>query len=210
MDQQKIDTFTERVLTEINSSMSSLNLYLGHRLGLFKVMVDSGPVSSEELAQKTGYKERYIREWLGCMTVNEYIEHDPQTNRFILPPEHAVALLNQKDPNYVASFLCWIPSLAGVLEPLMEAFRSGGGVPYEDYGKDTLEAVGMGNRPMFVNDYVSKWIPALPDIQTRLENGGRVGDIGCGVGWSSISLAKGFPNVRIEAFDLDDASIELL
>ena len=90
----------------------------------------------------------------------------------------------------------------------MEAFRTGGGVPYEAYGADTLEAIGMGNRPMFVNDYVSKWIPAMPDVEARLRAGGSVAEIGCGGGWSSISLARGFPNIQIDAVDLDAASIE--
>jgi SAM-dependent methyltransferase len=110
-------------------------------------------------------------------------------------------------PYYFAPFMCFIPSLAGVLEALMQAFRTGGGVPYAAYGSDTCDAIGEGNRPMFVHDYVSKWIPAMPDIQVRLEEGGHVVDIGCGRGWSSISLAGGFPNTRIDAVDMDAASI---
>jgi ubiquinone/menaquinone biosynthesis C-methylase UbiE len=208
MDMQKIEALTDRILNDINAAMSCLNLYIGHRLDLFRTLVEYSPVSSTELAVKTGYNERYVREWLECMAVNGYIEHDDEANRFSISPEYGTVLSDQDNSSYMASFLCWIPSLAGVIEPLMEAFRSGGGVPYEDYGADTLEAVGMGNRPMFVNDYVDIWIPALPEIKTILEDGGRVAEIGCGVGWSSISLAKGFPNVKIDAFDMDRASIE--
>jgi 2-polyprenyl-3-methyl-5-hydroxy-6-metoxy-1,4-benzoquinol methylase len=208
MDQAKVDAFAERLLGEVNAATSCLNLYLGHRLGLYGAMAEAGPVTTAELSERTGYAERYLREWLECMAVGGYLDHDPATGRFSLPPEHAAALVDPDSPDYCAAFLCWTPSLAGVLTPLMEAFRTGGGVPYEAYGADTLEAVGMGNRPLFVNDYVAKWIPALPDVETRLKAGGRVADIGCGVGWSSISLARGFPNVQIDALDLDAGSIE--
>ncbi|MFQ5944546.1 MAG: class I SAM-dependent methyltransferase [Anaerolineales bacterium] len=208
MDQKKVDAFAERLLNEVNAAVSCLNLYLGHRLGLYQAMADAGSVTPAELAGRTGYTERYLREWLECMAVGGYLDHEAATGRFSLPPEHAVAFLDHDNPAYVAPFFCWIPSFAGILAPLMEAFRSGGGVPFEAYGSDTLEAIGMGNRPMFVNDYAAKWIPAMPDIETRLQASGRVAEIGCGVGWSSISLAQGFPNVHIDAIDMDAASIK--
>lgn len=208
MDETRIDGFSGRLLTEVNAALSCLNLHLGHRLGLYKAMADAGPVTVAELAARTGYGERYLREWVECMAVGGYLDHDATAGRFSLPPEHAVVLLDRDNPAYAAAFLSWVPSVAGVLSPLMDAFRSGGGVPYEAYGSDALEAVGMGNRPMFINDYVSKWLPGMPDVESRLSEGGHVADIGCGVGWSSIALAQGFPNVRIDALDLDEASIE--
>ena len=208
MDEAKVDAFAERLLTEVNAALSCLNLYLGHRLGLYRAMADAGPVTPAELAGRTGYNERYLREWLECLAAGDYIEHEPGDGRFSIPAEHVAVLADGDSPAYAAALLCWIPSLAGILAPLMEAFRTGGGVPYEAYGADTLEAVGMGNRPMFVNDYASKWIPALPDVEARLQAGGRVVDIGCGSGWSSISLALGFPKAQIDAVDLDEASIQ--
>jgi 2-polyprenyl-3-methyl-5-hydroxy-6-metoxy-1,4-benzoquinol methylase len=208
MDQQKLDALAERIFNEVNAAMSCLNLYLGHRLGLFRAVADTGPVTPGELATRTGYAERYLREWLECMAVSEYLDHDLAAGKFSLSPEHAAAFLDRDNPAYVAPFLCFIPSFAGVLKSLMEAFRSGSGVPYEAYGADVLEGIGMGNRPMFVNDYVARWIPALPDIEARLRAGGRVAEIGCGVGWSSISLARGLPNVRIDAIEVDAASVQ--
>lgn len=207
MDKKKTDDFSNRILNEINSGLSCLNLYLGHKLKLFEKMGESGWISSSDLAEQTGYNKRYLKEWLNCMVVNDYVEYDEKDDTYYLPLEHHFALNELDDPNYVSAFLCWIPSLAGVLNPLMKAFETGSGVPYVVYGTDTLEAVGMGNRPMFVNDFVSSWIPKLPDIQKRLEKGANVADIGCGVGWSSISLARAFPKVTIDAYDLDEASI---
>ncbi len=208
MDQEKVDAFAERIFGEVNAAMSCLNLYLGHRLGLYQAIVDRGPVTPHELAQQTGYNERYLCEWLECMAVGGYLEYEAATERFSLASEEAVVLLDRDNAAYAVPFLCFVPSSANILTPLMEAFRSGGGVPFEAYGADMLEAIGMGNRPMFVNDYVAKWIPAMPDIEACLQAGGRVAEIGCGVGWSSISLAQGFPNIQIDAIDLDGASIK--
>jgi len=207
MNQQKVESFAERILTEVNSSLSCLNVYLGHKLGLFKNLAETGAVTSVELSQRTGYAERYLREWLECMTAGEYLEHDATTGKFSLPVEHATVLVEADDPNYAAPFTQFAPSLSSVLPDLMEAFRTGGGVPYESYGQDCLEAIGMGNRPMYVNDYASKWIPAMPDVERTLKQGGKVAEVGCGLGWSSISLARGFPRTTIDSIDVDEESI---
>jgi 2-polyprenyl-3-methyl-5-hydroxy-6-metoxy-1,4-benzoquinol methylase len=208
MNPAKLDAFALRLFTELLAAMSALNIYLGHRLGLFQAMAEGRQVTPRDLAARTGYADRYVREWLECMAVCEYVDYDPVTDRFSLPAEHAVVLLDNDHPKYAAAFFCFGPSFARILPSLMEAFRSGGGVPYEAYGEDAREAIGMGNRPMFVNEYVTRWIPAMPDIERRLRAGGRVAELGCGVGWSSICLAKGFPKVRIDAVDADAASVQ--
>jgi 2-polyprenyl-3-methyl-5-hydroxy-6-metoxy-1,4-benzoquinol methylase len=207
VDQAKLDGFCERLFGEIVASMSVLNLYLGHRLGLFRALQDGGPATPAELAARTDCAERYVREWLECLHVGDYLEHDAASGRFRLPEEHAVALLDRDSPSYAAAFFCFIPSFARVIEPLMEAFRTGSGVPYAAYGTDTLEGIGGGNRPMYLHDYVARWLPTMPDIDRRLRAGGRVAEVGCGTGWSSISLALGIPTVRIDALDVDEASI---
>jgi ubiquinone/menaquinone biosynthesis C-methylase UbiE len=206
-DQTKIDEFAERILKETNAGMSCLNLYLGHRLGLFRTIADSGPVTSIELSRATNCSERYLREWLGCMAAGGYLDHDPGTDRFSLPPEHAVVLLDRDSAAYTAPKVAYIQSFASVLDRLAEAFRSGGGVPYESYGPGFVDALGWGNRTLFVNDYLARWIPAVPGLRDRLAAGGRVLEVGCGVGWSSIALALGFPRARIDAIDADGESI---
>jgi SAM-dependent methyltransferase len=141
------------------------------------------------------------------MAVNGYVDHDASGDRFSLPPEHAVAFLDADSPSYVAPGLGYLLSFARILDALMDAFRTGGGVPYEAYGAEMIEGIGMGNRPGFLNDYVAKWIPALPDVEARLRGGGRVAEIGCGVGWSSIALARAFPRVSIDGVEVDGASV---
>ena len=207
MDQQKVDALAERIITELNSAMSCLNLYIGHRLGLYQALAADGAMTTNELAKRTQYSERYLREWLSCMVAGGYLDYDPEPGRFSLSPEHATVLLDRDNPAYTIPWVAFIPSFASVLSQVLEVFRTGGGVPYEAYGPDMVEAQGMGNRPTYVNHYVSKWIPAMPDIETRLKAGGRVADIGCGMGWSSIALARGFPEIQIDAVDSDKASI---
>jgi SAM-dependent methyltransferase len=185
-----------------------MNLYIGYRLDLFKALAESGPTTVENFAKVTKNSERYLREWLEGMTAGGYLDYDAGSSQFSLSPEHATCLIDQDSAAYALPFVAFVPSFAGVLPQLMEAFRTGGGVPYEAYGDDCLEAIGMGNRPMFVNDYVDKWIPAMPDIENRLKSGARVIDVGCGVGWGCISLAKGFPETKVDGIDCDEASID--
>jgi 2-polyprenyl-3-methyl-5-hydroxy-6-metoxy-1,4-benzoquinol methylase len=208
MDQSRVDTFAERLVTEINSGMSCLNLHLGLRLGLYQAIADAGSIGSAELARRIGYNERYLREWLECMVVGGYLEYASETARFSIPSEHTAVLLDRDNAAYLGSLIAYIPIFAGVLNPLMEAFRTGGGVPFAAYGPEMVESASMANRPVFIHDYVAKWIPALPDIEARLRTGGRVAEIGCGAGWSSISLAQGFRNAWVDGVDTDAASIE--
>ena len=142
MNQQKIDQLTERILNETLSAMSCLNLYLGHRLNLFQSIAESGPISSIELSNKTKYSERYLREWLECMTVLGYIDHDPATNKCSISQEHAAVLCERDNSAYTIPFVYCIPSFASVVDKLLEAFRTGKGVPYSSYGPDLIFAQG--------------------------------------------------------------------
>jgi len=207
MDERKVEEFQERLFTELNAGMSILNLQLGYHLGLFQLLSSSDPIDSATLAQQAGCSERYICEWLECMAVGGYLNHDSATGNFSLPAEHAEVLTKPDGPWSAIGVLGWLSSFGTLIPQLVQAFRSGGGIPYEEYGLEMVTAQGMGTRPMFVNDYASRWIPTIPDIEAKLKQGGRVAEVGCGIGWSSIALAKGFSNVTIDGIDPDELSI---
>ncbi len=208
MNEDKINQLAERLTNELNGMLNLMTLYLGDRLGLLTALSEQGPATPAELAARAGCAERYVCEWLECLTANDYLDHDPATSRFAISPELAAILLDPDHPFNSISGVRYIPGLAGVLPALVGAFRSGGGVPFEAYGSEFRESIASSNRPLYINELVAKWIPALPDIQVRLQAGARVADFGCGLGTSTFALAKGFPASAIDGLDVDAASIE--
>ena len=170
--------------------------------------------TASELADATGTHERYTREWLEQQAVAGILEvesadTEPEERRYLLPEGHDEVLLERDSLYFVAPFAQQMVSITRPLPAVLEAFRTGGGVPYPDYGEDMREGIAYGNRPMFVNLMGTEWLPAIPDIHERLQADppARVADIGCGAGWSSISIARAYPKVRVDGFDLDEDSI---
>jgi 2-polyprenyl-3-methyl-5-hydroxy-6-metoxy-1,4-benzoquinol methylase len=207
MNKKKQEDFQIRLFEELNNGMSCLVLELGYRLGLIQTLASEGAMSSSELAGYFGYSERYVHEWLEAMAAGEYLAHDAISDRFSLPPAHAEVLVEPNSPYSAIGTIGWVTSMARILPNLMVAFNNGGGVPFKEYGQEIVTAQSYENRPKFVNYYVNTWIPTMPDIENKLKDGGRVAEIGCGTGWSSIALAKGFGNISIDAIDPDEPSI---
>jgi 2-polyprenyl-3-methyl-5-hydroxy-6-metoxy-1,4-benzoquinol methylase len=209
------DALVERLSKAFVGAFDLGSIYIGDRLGLYAELERGGARTAPELAAELGLHERYVREWLeqqavtGLLVVDDPAQaaHD---RRFSLPAEHAEVLLDADSLRLFGPNGRAVVAMIGALPEVVEAFRSGGGVPYARYGADMRESVAAMNRPLYLNLLGSEWLPAIADVHERLQGlpPARVADIACGAGWSTISLARAYPNVIVDGFDLDEASIE--
>jgi 2-polyprenyl-3-methyl-5-hydroxy-6-metoxy-1,4-benzoquinol methylase len=205
---QRRDALAERLFESTRSALDLFCVYLGDRLGLYRALAGRGPTTTEDFAAVAGIHPRYAREWLEQQAVGGILE--VEDGRFTLPPGHAETLADTESESFSAHLARSTVSMAGPLPALMEAFRTGGGVPWSAYGEDGREAQAAFNRVMFLEHLGSEWIPSMPDVHDRLQApGARVADLACGAGWSSIAIARAYPAVRVDGFDGDAASVEL-
>jgi SAM-dependent methyltransferase len=207
----RTDVLVERLFGAALGALELYSVYLGAELGLYRELERGGPLTAGELAGRAGIAERYAHEWLEQQAVAGLLEADdaaPQARRYTLPDEHARVLADGADIAHVAPFAHMLAGIGGVLPRVAEAYRSGGGVPYEAYGRDFRHGQGHINRPAFTHELPSEWLAAMPDVVARLEHGGaRVADVGCGQGWSTRALAEAFPHAQVDGHDLDPGSI---
>ncbi len=207
------EALVERLFEAVLGMTDVYTVYVGDRLGIYAALA-AGESSEAEIAAATGTDRRYLREWLEQQAVTGLIEVDDPSKptderRYRLPDGHHEVLVDSDSPSYMAAF---VRMMAGIVRPLprvIEAFRTGEGVPYADFDADFLEGQGDMNRVQFINLLASDWMPNLPDVHERLAAGGRIADVACGTGWSTIALARAYPNAEVDGLDLDRASIDL-
>ncbi len=208
------DALAERLFGALLGAMDIQTVYLGDRLGLYAALAEGGPTTSTELAARAGIAERYARVWLEQQAVGSILDcDDPSASadarRYTLPPEYAEVLLDADSRSFLAPTVRMIVAAAQQLPALMEVYRTGGGVGWSRYGPDMSEGQEGGNRPFYVNE-MGDWIASgLPEVHARLGvAGAKVADVGCGGGWSSISIARAYPNAEVHGFDLDEPAVE--
>ena len=209
------DAFVERLLQATSGAWDVFTIYMGDQLGFYRALAEAGSLSSEELAARTNTNERYAREWLEQQTVAGILSVDNESadakaRRYGLPPGHVEPLTERDSPNYMAALPQITVGSVLPIHAVLEAFRSGGGVPYEDYGADLREGQAGMNRNAFLQDLGKEWLPSIPDIHSRLraDPPARVADVGCGLGWSSIGMAQHYPGIIVDGYDMDKASVD--
>ena len=167
INQQKLENFLGRVIGDFGAALSSALVYIGQKLGLYKAMAKAGkPLTSAELAQQTGTAERYIREWLINQAASGYIEYDPATGRYRLPPEQAVALTDENSPFYVGGGFYVIKAMLRAEPRITEAFKNGGGMLWGEHDPDLFIGTERFFRPGYATHLVREWIPENPQICT--------------------------------------------
>jgi ubiquinone/menaquinone biosynthesis C-methylase UbiE len=208
------EAFVERLIADVTAALEAMTVYLGIRLGLYGVLAESGPLAYVELAERAGIAARYAREWLEQQAAAGYLECDsPELDaderRFRIPPGIPEVFTDPRSPYNVTGAVLSLGSVAHVLPELCRAYRSGGGVPYADFGEEMRRGIGDLNRPMFEHE-LRGWLESMPDVERRLRSApaAQVLDIGCGRGASAISLARVFPRISVLGVDLDASSVE--
>jgi 2-polyprenyl-3-methyl-5-hydroxy-6-metoxy-1,4-benzoquinol methylase len=207
------DAFVERVFQANLAVFDVFSMYVGERLGLYRVLADRGPLTGPELAEAAGIDPRYAREWLEQQAATAILLVDdvvaaPDARRFSLPAAHAEVLIDPESPYAMSAVSRSIASLGLALPALLEAFRTGDGVSWDGLGDDMVEAQGDFNRPWLVGQFATEYLPSIPDLHARLQAGARVADIAAGVGWAGIAIARAYPSVHVDGFDTDAGAIE--
>ncbi|HXX14972.1 MAG TPA: class I SAM-dependent methyltransferase [Candidatus Eremiobacteraceae bacterium] len=208
IDQAKQEAFVHKVFGDTSATMTTLLASIGDRLGLFKDLAANGPGTSTEIGGRTGTNERYMREWLGGMTAAGYVEYDAPSSCFSLPAEHAAALVAEGGPFFFGGAYQMIPALVAVFDQVIEAFRQGGGVRQGSYPSAVWDGIERFSAGWFNNLLLQQWIPAMPAVQSKLQSGARVADVGCGRGGALIKLAQAFPACRYFGYDIYGPAVD--
>jgi SAM-dependent methyltransferase len=206
IDEEKVKSLFEKVISYSGISMSMGMVYIGQKIGLFKAMADAGPLSSEEIAARSGTIERYVREWLINQVASGFVEYDPETDKYILPSEQALILCDENSPYYVSGFY-FAKAVLQSIDRVAKAFQEGGGVPWSEHDPDLFYAVEHSFRPFYEAYLTTTWIPAATGMKQKLIAGGKIADIGCGRGASTFIMARAYPNSKVFGFDYHEPSM---
>jgi SAM-dependent methyltransferase len=208
IDEQKLGAFVGKVVTECAAALSVPLVVIGDRLGLYRALAEAGPLTSAELAERTGTRERYVRDWLVNQAAGEYLDYDSETGRYTLPDEYAIVLTNESSPYFLGGAFQVTPSLIMAQDHICELFRTGEGMAWGEHDHDLFPGAERFWRSGYIGNLVGSWIPALDGMKAKLESGATVVDVGCGYGASLILLAEAFPRSRFFGFDTHKPSIE--
>lgn len=202
------EMFAEKAFGDVVGAYTVFMAGIGDRLGLFQDLADRGPATSDELARRNGLAERYLREWLRGMTAAGYLDYDSGTEAYEIPPYRIPVLAEEAGPAFFgASFFNFSTNFGEGFHLLLDAFRTGEGVPQHAY-REAAVAIERFTAPWFEHQLVPAWLPAMPDVQAKLEAGASVCDVGCGQGRALITLARAFPACTFVGYDVFEPAIE--
>src|SRR5215471_6996076 len=207
INQEKLHQFVGQMLADLGGAASVPMVRIGDTLGLYKALHEAGPMTAEDLAEKVGVSARYLREWLAHQAASNYLSYEPATGRFALPPEQAMVFAVEESPVYMMGGFDLMAALVENQKKVEVAFRTGQGVAWGDQAGCMFCAVARFFRPGYHNNLVDAWLPALDGVAEKLRRGAKVADIGCGHGWSTVTMAQAFPNSQFIGYDFHAASI---
>jgi 2-polyprenyl-3-methyl-5-hydroxy-6-metoxy-1,4-benzoquinol methylase len=208
IDEARLQEFMGKMVSDMGAANGGALVILGARLGLYKALAEMGPATSQQLADRTGTHERYVREWLAAQAAAGYVNYDPAGGSFFMAPEQIMALADEDSPVYVASAFQLTASIYMDEPKIAEAFKTGQGVGWHEHSDCLFCGVEQFFRTGYRAHLIQEWLPALEGVVERLQEGAKVADIGCGHGASTIIMAQAFPDSRFTGLDYHEASID--
>ena len=208
IDNKKLEEFVMKAIGDLGSSLGSMMVILGDRLGLYRALSKFGPMTSEELALKTNTSERYIREWLASQAAANYLNYNADNKKFSLPIENGLVLADDESPAYLLGGYQVLRSIFKDEDKFVNMFKTGEGLRWGDHHHDLFEGTAKFFRPNYLSNLTQSWIPSLEGIEEKLKKGAKVADIGCGFGISTLIMARQYPNSFFYGYDNHIPSIE--
>lgn len=207
INQQKLDALVGRLFEDLSAGYGGVMVSLGDKLGLYKAMAGAGPLSSQEVARRSGCGERYVREWLNAQAAGGYVAYHPVSATYELTPEQAAVLADDTSPVFLPHAWQVVASMWADEPKSRAAFKEGRGVSWGEHDGQLFCGVAAFYRNAYSASLVKDWLPALNGVTGKLERGAKVADVGCGHGHSTVLMAKAFPKSRFWGFDVHEGSI---
>jgi len=205
---EKLNEFIGKFIGDVGAAIHGPAVLIGEQLGLYKALASGGPLTSQGLAEKAGIPERYAREWLAGQAASGYVEYDSKTSRYWMTPEQAFALTVEDNPVYIPGVYYTIASVYKDQRKIAESIKLGKGLGWHEHHNDLFVGTKKFFRPGYLANLVSSWLPSLEGVVPKLQAGAKVADVGCGLGASTIIMAKAFPKSKFLGFDYHLESIE--
>ena len=207
IDDDKLNALLERMVGEFGAMASAPLVVLGDRLGLYKAMAGAGPVTADQLSERTGLRLRYAQEWLNAQAASGFVDYDPGAQTFALSPEAALVLADDTSPAFMVGGFEVLSSLFLDLDKVQKAFRDGTGLGWHEHHPSLFSGTERFFRAGYNANRAPSWIPALDGMRERLDAGARVADVGCGFGASTIVMAQAYPASAFVGYDFHEPSI---
>ena len=209
LNEDKLNALLGKFVGDLGATMHAGSIVIGEKLGLYKAMATPDErITAGELAKKTNTNERYVREWLNANAASGYIEYDADKDAYFMTPEQSYVMTNEENAAYLPGAFILATSALRAVPTLVDRFKTGDGFGWHEHHEDLFRGTELFFRPGYIANLVSAWIPALDDVEDKLNTGAKVADVGCGLGASTILMAKAFPNSEFIGFDYHDKSIE--